>query len=41
MRIGTDTYTFPHLPLIARIVLVALGLKKSLLYVSDTERLAQ
>ncbi|EME53311.1 low temperature requirement protein A [Amycolatopsis decaplanina] len=37
VRIGTDTYTFLHLPLIAGIVLVALGLKKSLLYVSDTE----
>ncbi|MEC3977822.1 low temperature requirement protein A [Amycolatopsis sp. H20-H5] len=36
-KIATDTYTFLHLPLIAGIVLVALGLKKTLLYVSDTE----
>lgn len=37
VRIATDSYTFLHLPLIAGIVLVALGLKKALLYVSDTE----
>jgi low temperature requirement protein LtrA len=36
-RIATDSYTFLHLPLIAGIVLVALGLKKTLLYVADTE----
>jgi low temperature requirement protein LtrA len=35
-KIATDSYTYLHLPLIAGIVLVALGLKKSLLYVADT-----
>lgn len=35
--LATDSYTFLHLPLIAGIVLVALGLKKALLYVADTE----
>ncbi len=36
-KLATDSYTFLHLPLIAGIVLVALGLKKALLYVADTE----
>jgi low temperature requirement protein LtrA len=36
-KLATDTYTYLHLPLIAGIVLTALGLKKSLLYVADTE----
>ncbi|MEU0793600.1 low temperature requirement protein A [Amycolatopsis sp. NPDC005961] len=36
-KLATDSYTFLHLPLIAGIVLVALGLKKSLLYLADTE----
>lgn len=35
-KVATDSYTFLHLPLIAGIVLVALGLKKALLYVADT-----
>jgi low temperature requirement protein LtrA len=37
VKIATDSYTFLHLPLIAGIVLVALGLKKALLYIADTE----
>jgi low temperature requirement protein LtrA len=37
-KLATDSYTFLHLPLIAGIVLVALGLKKALLYVADTEQ---
>jgi low temperature requirement protein LtrA len=36
-KIASDSYTFLHLPLIAGIVLVALGLKRVLLYVADTE----
>ncbi|HET6503403.1 MAG TPA: low temperature requirement protein A [Amycolatopsis sp.] len=36
-KLATDTYTYLHLPLIAGIVLVALGMKKALLYVADTE----
>lgn len=36
-KIATDSYTFLHLPLIAGIVLIALGLKKALLSVADTE----
>ena len=36
-KLATDSYTFLHLPLIAGIVLVALGLKKSFLYIADTE----
>jgi low temperature requirement protein LtrA len=36
-KLATDTYTFLHLPLIAGIVLVALGLKKAFLYIADTE----
>ncbi|SEO58067.1 low temperature requirement protein A [Amycolatopsis saalfeldensis] len=35
-KIATDSYTFLHLPLIAGVVLVALGLKKSFLYLADT-----
>ncbi|MEV6902328.1 low temperature requirement protein A [Amycolatopsis sp. NPDC051372] len=35
-KLATDSYTFLHLPLIAGIVLVALGLKKAFLYLSDT-----
>lgn len=36
-RLARNAYTFAHLPLILGIVLVALGLKKVLEYVSDTE----
>lgn len=36
-KLATDSYTFLHLPLIAGIVLVALGLKKAFLYIADTE----
>ena len=36
-RLGRDAYSFVHLPLIVGIVLVALGLKKVLEYVGDTE----
>ncbi|MFD9892863.1 low temperature requirement protein A [Amycolatopsis sp. NPDC059027] len=36
-KLATDSYTFLHLPLIAGIVLVALGLKKAFLYLADTE----
>jgi low temperature requirement protein LtrA len=36
-RLGRNAYTFAHLPMILGIVLVALGLKKVLEYVSDTE----
>jgi low temperature requirement protein LtrA len=35
-KLATDSYTFLHLPLIAGIVLVALGLKKAFLYIADT-----
>jgi low temperature requirement protein LtrA len=35
IKLATDSYTFLHLPLIAGIVLVALGLKKALLYIAD------
>nr|WP_225957986.1 low temperature requirement protein A [Amycolatopsis lexingtonensis] len=37
-KLATDSYTFLHLPLIAGIVLVALGLKKAFLYLADTEQ---
>ena len=37
VKLATDTYTYLHLPLIAGIVLVALGMKKALTYVADTE----
>lgn len=36
-RMGRDAFSFLHLPLIAGIVLLALGMKKVLEYVSDTE----
>jgi low temperature requirement protein LtrA len=36
-KLATDTYTYLHLPLIGGIMLVALGLKKALLHVADTE----
>ncbi|WP_410587779.1 low temperature requirement protein A [Amycolatopsis sp. lyj-23] len=36
-KLATDSYTFLHLPLIAGIVLVALGLKKAFLSIADTE----
>lgn len=36
VKLATDTYTYLHLPLIAGIVLMALGMKKALLYVADT-----
>jgi low temperature requirement protein LtrA len=36
IKIATDSYTFLHLPLIAGIVLVALGLKKAFLTIADT-----
>jgi low temperature requirement protein LtrA len=36
-RFGRDAYTFVHLPLVAGVVLLALGLKKVLEYVGDTE----
>lgn len=35
-KLATDSYTFLHLPLIAGIVLVALGLKKAFVYIADT-----
>ncbi|WP_033293955.1 low temperature requirement protein A [Amycolatopsis jejuensis] len=35
-KIATDSYTYLHLPLIAGIVLVALGLKKTFLTLSDS-----
>ncbi len=34
-KLATDSYTYLHLPLIAGIVLVALGLKKALLYIAE------
>ncbi|MFF5987854.1 low temperature requirement protein A [Prauserella flavalba] len=37
VRLATDSYTYLHLPLVAGIVLLALGMKKALLYVADTE----
>ena len=36
-RLGRNAFSFAHLPLIVGIVLVALGLKKVLEYVGDTE----
>lgn len=36
-RLGRNAYSFAHLPLIASVVLVALGLKKVLEYVSDVD----
>ena len=37
-RLGRNAYTYTHLPLILGVVLVALGLKKVLEYVSDIEK---
>ncbi|SFO96119.1 Low temperature requirement protein LtrA [Amycolatopsis arida] len=37
VRLATDSYTYLHLPLITGIVLVALGMKKALLYVADRD----
>ena len=36
-RMGRDAYSFLHLPIIAGVVMFALGIKKVLEYVSDTE----
>jgi low temperature requirement protein LtrA len=36
-RLGRDAFSYLHLPLVAGVVLLALGLKKVLEYVSDTE----
>lgn len=36
-RMGRDAFSFLHLPIVAGIVLLALGMKKVLEYVSDTE----
>ena len=36
-RLGRNAYTYTHLPMILGVVMVALGLKKVLEYVSDTE----
>ena len=36
-KLARDAYTFLHLPMVAGIVLLALGLKKVLEYVGDTE----
>ena len=36
-KLATDSYTYLHLPLIAGIVLVALGLKKAFLSIADTD----
>ena len=36
-RLGRTAFSFAHLPLVAAVVVVALGLKKVLEYVSDTE----
>ena len=36
-RLGRNAFSFAHLPLVASIVLTALGIKKVLEYVSDTE----
>ena len=37
-RLGRTAFSFAHLPLVAAVVVVALGLKKVLEYVSDTEQ---
>jgi low temperature requirement protein LtrA len=37
VAMARDSYTYLHLPMIGGIVLLALGLKKALLYVADTE----
>ena len=36
-RLGRDSYTYLHLPMVAGIVFLALGLKKVIEYVADTE----
>jgi low temperature requirement protein LtrA len=36
-RLGRNAFSFAHLPLVASVVLTALGIKKVLEYVSDTE----
>jgi low temperature requirement protein LtrA len=38
VRLARDAYSYLHLPLIAGVVLVALGLKKVLEFVGDTQR---
>ncbi|MBK1785779.1 low temperature requirement protein A [Prauserella cavernicola] len=38
VRYATDSYTYLHLPLVTGIVLLALGMKKALLYVADPEQ---
>ncbi|HEY3262343.1 MAG TPA: low temperature requirement protein A [Pseudonocardiaceae bacterium] len=40
MTMARDSYTYLHLPMIGGIVLLALGLKKALFYVADTEHYA-
>jgi low temperature requirement protein LtrA len=35
--LGRDSYTYLHLPMVAGIILLSLGLKKVLQYVGDTE----
>ena len=37
VRLGRDSYTYLHFPMVAGIVYLALGLKKVLTYVADTE----
>ena len=37
-RLGRDAFSYLHLPLLAGVVLLALGLKKVLQHVSDTEQ---
>jgi len=37
-RLGRDSYTYLHFPMVAGIVFLALGLKKVIEYVADTER---
>jgi low temperature requirement protein LtrA len=37
VRLARDAYSYLHLPMVAGVVLLALGLKKTLEYVSDTE----
>ncbi|MBC8091228.1 MAG: low temperature requirement protein A, partial [Pseudonocardia sp.] len=36
-RLGRDTYSYLHFPVVASVIFIALGLKKVLEYVSDTE----
>ena len=37
-RLARDSYTYLHFPIVASIIFIALGLKKVLEYVSDTDR---